>query len=110
MILREYFRSARARPLTDKDEASLRSPQEYENTELTHACLNRCLQLLPSSSRALVLEYYEGDGKSKIDTRKNLAKNLGLNPRTLRKRLQRIRTTLEQCVDECRRRQESKQP
>ena len=64
-------------------------------------CLERCLAQLPPDTRELILNYYHGEKSSKIQTRKELAAQLGIQPNALRIRVCRIRDKLEQCVRNC---------
>jgi DNA-directed RNA polymerase specialized sigma24 family protein len=64
-------------------------------------CLDRCLDRLPSSTRELVLEYYQQEKRAKIDQRTALAQRLGIAANALRIRAHRIRKHLEKCVLEC---------
>ena len=50
----------------------------------------------------LILQYYGADKQAKIDLRKQLAEELGLNLNTLRLRALRIREGLQKCIENCR--------
>ncbi len=65
------------------------------------ACLDRCLDHLPPSTRELVLEYYRHEKRAKIDHHMALAQRLGIAVNALRIRAHRIRKHLEKCVLEC---------
>jgi len=75
-------------PTADDDEAEM-------------ACLDRCLDELDASSRALILEYYEGERRDRQAHRRAMAARLGIAPNALRIRLHRIRRTLETCLASC---------
>jgi DNA-directed RNA polymerase specialized sigma24 family protein len=77
-------------PMDDTDERE----HEYD-------CLERCIQGLTADNRNLVLEYYQGEKKAKIDHRKRLAEHLGIALNALRIRAHRIRTSLQECVQNC---------
>ena len=64
-------------------------------------CLNRCLQSLSAENRELILRYYGNEKGISIQTRKQLANELGIAPNTLRLREFRIRAALQNCVEEC---------
>ncbi len=64
-------------------------------------CLRQCLAALPERSRVLITEYYQGDGPSKIQKRKELAGRLGLQLNALRIRACRLREKLEECMGRC---------
>jgi hypothetical protein len=59
------------------------------------------MQQLTPDSRELVLQYYQGEKKAKIDHRKRLALRMGIGLNALRLRAFRIRETLYQCVQNC---------
>lgn len=69
--------------------------------ELFDACLEECLGKLYPDERALVLDYYRGEKKAKIDFRKELARRLGLSANALRIKVHHLRNTLHGCLDEC---------
>jgi RNA polymerase sigma factor (sigma-70 family) len=75
--------------------------EEKIEVEEEYQCLERCMGQLPSESRRLVLEYYENEKRAKIDHRKKLAEQLGIAVNALRIRAHRIRSQLQQCVQNC---------
>ena len=60
--------------------------------------LERCLSSLATDDRELILEYYRGDGKTKIENRRRLADRLGLSANALSIRACRIRNKVEACL------------
>lgn len=64
-------------------------------------CFDRCLETLAPESRLLILEYYEGEGRSKIVNRQDLADRLRIPLNALRIRVHRIRVNLEECIQRC---------
>jgi DNA-directed RNA polymerase specialized sigma24 family protein len=76
-------------------------PEEIPDDEARVECLRRCLQALPAESSQLVMDYYRDEGRNKIDLRKKLAQQHDISAQTLRMRLQRLRTKLEECVADC---------
>jgi len=64
-------------------------------------CLRSCLQNLPSDSRELIIEYYQGEKGSKIKNRKRLVERLGIPVNTLRMRALRLREKIQTCVEDC---------
>jgi RNA polymerase sigma factor (sigma-70 family) len=54
-----------------------------------------CLDQLPAESRALILDYYQGDHRERIRHRRQMAERLGIPPNALRIRVHRIRARLE---------------
>lgn len=99
MVHKEYFRKTRPVELKETFGGSIDRPDNEK--ELLHACLDDCLAKLPPKDRDLVLMYYEGDKRKKIDSRKRLGTELDLSSNTLRVRVHRIRGNLEQCIRRC---------
>jgi DNA-directed RNA polymerase specialized sigma24 family protein len=64
-------------------------------------CLERCLSKLPPGDRELILEYYRGEQRVKIERRSALAAHLGVTMNALSIRACRIRNKLEACVRAC---------
>jgi DNA-directed RNA polymerase specialized sigma24 family protein len=63
--------------------------------ERRHACLERCLDELPSEDRDLILQYYCGERSGKAENRQRLAESTCVSQQALRKRTQRIRERLK---------------
>ena len=62
------------------------------------ACLEQCAAGLDPANRELILRYYEGTQRAKIDNRRALAAELGTSLNALAIRACRIRDQLEHCV------------
>lgn len=67
----------------------------------TRECLHKCLSELAAPQRELVMDYYVDQKRAKIDSRQQLASELGISSNALRIRAHRIRLSLERCVFEC---------
>ena len=63
--------------------------------------MERCLSKLPPDDRDLIVEFYRGQQRSKIEGRSKLAARLGLTANALNIRACRIRGKLEACVSGC---------
>jgi DNA-directed RNA polymerase specialized sigma24 family protein len=61
-------------------------------------CLERCLDKLQPEDRELILDYYRGEQRAKIERRAELAARFGLTLNALSIRACRIRGKLEICV------------
>ncbi|MCU1268325.1 MAG: hypothetical protein JWM21_4643 [Acidobacteria bacterium] len=72
-----------------------------EEIEREYACLEQCMKQQAPAHRKLVLEYYRGEKRAKIDHRKKLAEQYGIALNALRIRAHRIRTALQECVKSC---------
>ena len=78
-----------------------RSPLSEEEEQIRE-CFEDCMNKMDSGDRNLVITYYEGDKRVKIDRRRDLAARLGVGMNALRIRACRIRMDLLQCVQRCR--------
>jgi DNA-directed RNA polymerase specialized sigma24 family protein len=74
--------------------------EDAQNKERMAACLEACLATLPAAERDLILDYYQGDHRSKIEGRRLLATRLNLSVNALSIKACRIRNRLELCVRE----------
>jgi DNA-directed RNA polymerase specialized sigma24 family protein len=102
-VLQEAWRSPAATRAVHLDDAALDAlgAPEPEEDGPWLPCLQGCLARLPRESRGLVLAYYQGGGRERIERRARLAAGLGLNDGALRSRVQRLRDGLERCVTGC---------
>jgi len=75
--------------------------QNLELKERTHLCLDQCLNRLAPYARQLIERYYAEDKRAKIDLRKRIARELGINPTSLRVRALRVRDKLQTCIEQC---------
>jgi RNA polymerase sigma factor (sigma-70 family) len=73
-------------------------PNRYENLL---DCLDCCLQKLDPQDRAMILEYYVGEQRAKIESRRSIAAKLGLTMNAVSIRACRIREKLEACMKTC---------
>lgn len=76
-------------------------PDPPELKEALNECLERCLDKLSSQEGTLILEYYRGQGRSKIRHHKVLAALLGISLNALRVRVSRTLYKLRSCVLKC---------
>jgi DNA-directed RNA polymerase specialized sigma24 family protein len=105
LVLLERWRRPEARALRADPShlAQVPAPVTPEPTddEPRSGCFARCLDELPQDGRELILGYYAGSGRVKIDARKRLAESLRLTDNALRSRAQRLRDRLERCTARC---------
>ncbi|MEN3332706.1 MAG: hypothetical protein V7641_2071 [Blastocatellia bacterium] len=105
-MLKEYWASPEREfatldalpPLVHPHTETLRD-QEAERQSHVERRLNwlaGCLSQLPAESRALILDYYQGERGERIRHRKQMAERLGIPQNALRIRVHRIRERLEQ--------------
>lgn len=69
-----------------------------DDAERQQECFERCLATLSATNREIILRYYTGERREKIEARRTLAQSLGIDLNALRVRAHRIRSQLETCV------------
>ena len=74
---------------------------DVSNSERIHECLDRCLQRLKPAERDLILRYYQESKQAKIDFRKVLADEQGVDIETLRVKMYRVRVKVQKCMEKC---------
>lgn len=67
-------------------------------------CLEKCLKEFSDDNRGVIVAYYDTDERTMIAARKRLAESLGVSLNTLRIRVCRLKTKLEECARDCCRR------
>jgi DNA-directed RNA polymerase specialized sigma24 family protein len=100
-VFLEYLRRVKVERELVTDPAEPPQLEDEATDEAALRCLDRCLQGLPAADRELILEYYSGERRAKIDRRKALAARLRLTTNALSIRACRIRSRLEACVSAC---------
>lgn len=64
-------------------------------------CLEECTGKLETANRDIIINYYYGEERIKIENRRALAEKLGISTNALTIRACRIRDKLEGCVGKC---------
>ena len=64
-------------------------------------CLEKCLRALPDENRQLIVGYYQGERREKIENRQRLGEKLGIPNNALRSRAVRLREKLGECILGC---------
>ncbi|MCU1265891.1 MAG: hypothetical protein JWM21_2209 [Acidobacteria bacterium] len=77
------------------------SDDEGVRREQLLSCLDQCTEQLEPAHCDLIIRYYHGEQRSKIENRVTLAQQLGITINALTIRACRIRDKLEACVREC---------
>lgn len=102
LVLLEHWRRPDARGVAlEGAAAGLWAESEAPGDDALADCLNRCLGELPPDARKLIVDYYAGEGRSRIDMRRRMARALGVSESALRSRAQRLRDQLERCIRRC---------
>jgi len=101
-VVRQHF-TARSRDHARGLLSPAAAPHSVEEVERRHACLDRCLETaLTPEERHLILEYYRSERRGgHIARRGGLARDAEISSNTLRKRTERIRRRLQDCLMRC---------
>ena len=75
--------------------------EEKERRERLLTCLEQCTDQLEAANREIILRYYFGEERVKIENRRALAASLDITVNALSIRAFRIRDRLEACVGKC---------
>lgn len=79
-----------------------------EEAERDDVCLESCMeQMFTADERSLVLAYFRGQGREKIENRQRLCEQYGIGLNTLRIKIHRLLKRLRPCVLDCVARMES---
>ena len=93
-IIKAHSRQKEALEELQKSDVS-----EDTQSELRLECLQQCLSKLSPDNRELILQYYQGDKREKIENRRQLSARLGVPLNSLRMRALRLRELLQTCVE-----------
>jgi DNA-directed RNA polymerase specialized sigma24 family protein len=104
-VYQEVLKAESERGAIALEDAPLASLQQKEpemvDPDVRLICFDRCLNELGDENRDLLLAYYEGNPREKIENRLRLAKKLKIPLNALRIRVHRIKRMLEACIAEC---------
>lgn len=101
--LHEYERKRETSLSVEAEQFVVAAPtvEEDDQRERVHDCFDGCLAKLKPHERNLIIKYYDGQGLTKIENRKKLAAELGIDLNALRVRTRRIRAKLRECIEKC---------
>ncbi len=74
---------------------------EGDEKETKFHCLDDCLKDLSAENREIIVGYYQGEKRVKIENRERIAAKLGVPQNALRNRAVRLRDKLENCITDC---------
>lgn len=97
-IVRQDLRERKSARLDENIVSPTQAGPEIHELELR--CLDRCIDQLSAGDRDIVIRYYQGQGRDKIETRRLLADGIG-GMNALRIRMYRARRDLRVCVNDC---------
>jgi len=101
IFLESLRRKEHHEPLPDDLANSPQFLEEGEWEQLRSNCLEKCLQTLDPEDRIVILGYYQGERRMRIETRKLIAAKLGVSMNAITIRACRIRIKLELCIRKC---------
>ena len=76
-------------------------PEDEDESEAEHKCLDRCLASMTPRDREILLEYYREEGGAKIETHKEMARRRGVTVNALRITICRLRSSFKRCMQNC---------
>lgn len=102
-LIKEYLKKVKTQVSLELTDAPANQTTEgrEETADMLEECMHSCLQGLSREKRELILTYYAKEKQAKIDHRSEVARQLGTKVETLRVRVYRIRSTLEECIKRC---------
>jgi DNA-directed RNA polymerase specialized sigma24 family protein len=103
-VARNVLRDQLKAPKHASMDREVAAPEREETTLSAQRfrCFEHCLvRALSESERELILSFYQGERKRKIQNRSEMACRLGISAEALRSRMHRIRGRLERCIREC---------
>lgn len=90
-----------ARQRREIEDGGWRSSAGSSLQEARLACLAKCLEGRSPEDRRLIVRYHRGEKRARIENRKQMAAELGIQLNVLRVRASRIRLKLESCARKC---------
>jgi DNA-directed RNA polymerase specialized sigma24 family protein len=103
-VLLESFRDLQREETLDNRACLAVDPRLREDEpgkERQIECLERCMTKLEPANRDLIVSYYHGEQRIKIENRRAMAARLGVSINALSIRACRIRDRLEVCMRNC---------
>jgi DNA-directed RNA polymerase specialized sigma24 family protein len=102
LVLLERLRQQSRTPVSSfPDPASLIAAAPQAAPSPLAECFERCLEAVRPATRAVLLQYYTAEGRTRIENRRRLAASIGISDSALRSRVQRLRDRLEHCTLKC---------
>jgi DNA-directed RNA polymerase specialized sigma24 family protein len=101
MLASESGLVARRKARVAEELAREGAAEEDPETTAALECLEGCLRGMPQEQSDFILEYYQGDQRMRIETRRRMALRLQLPVNAVRNRALRLREKMEGCVRQC---------
>jgi DNA-directed RNA polymerase specialized sigma24 family protein len=102
-VFMEFSRSREhlAENIEDNPNIAIEETPEDEKNERRFVCLEKCLAEFSDENRKLIIAYYDTDEKTMIAARKRLSDAMDISLNTLRIRVCRLKSKLEDCTFDC---------
>lgn len=97
----ELRRSPEQKTSGDLPELSVPPVEQASETDQNLVCLDKCLNEIPAEKKEIIVGYYRGERREKIENRRKMAEKLGLRQNALRSRAVRLREKLASCIRKC---------
>jgi DNA-directed RNA polymerase specialized sigma24 family protein len=101
LLTLELRKSPEQKTSNELPEISTSPTEETSEKEQKLGCLDKCLGEISSEKKEIIVGYYQGERREKIENRRKMAGKLGLPQNALRSRAVRLRGKLESCIKKC---------
>jgi len=102
LVALEIYKRPKVAGESELPELAAPPAEEYpDRSDRKLDCLDDCLSELSFEKREIIIGYYEGEKRSKIEKRASLATRLNIPANALRSRAVRLRGSLESCILNC---------
>lgn len=104
MVFKEVIKERERAPVPLDDAPQSfqpKAPEPGDEPDPILLCFDRCFESLTPDNRQLMHDYYQEEGRTKIDLRQQLADRLHIQMNALRIRAHRNRMSLEACIKAC---------
>jgi len=98
-VLKEFWDKPQSAPFEDFDGPA--AMPEESSDDLHYQCLEQCLNRLSARDQEMVMQYYIGDGRVKIENRRSLCARWEMTEEALRTIVCRLRKKLRACMGDC---------
>lgn len=108
-VFKEYCRRKERKHQSIEDNPNIEQLEARENfaekleeiADVREICFVNCLQKMDAETRNLLIAYHDTDEATMISARKKLAASMNLNLNTLRIKICRYKSKLEDCTRKC---------
>lgn len=108
-VFKEYCRRKERKHQSIEDNPNIEQLEAHEifaekleeTADIREICFVNCLQKMDLETRKLLVAYYDTDEATMISARKRLAESINLNLNTLRIKICRYKSKLEDCTRKC---------